>query len=208
MNYLKRAFGIIALMVIPILGISQDEIYKTIEKGDVRLNPYITLGWYDYGYGYDVVNILPPVGLNFEIATSNYFSFGLEADYGLRRYRDFFFTPLSNEYEYTYKSLGFRGSFHYLDWIKDLVSENIGGFHQLKLDLYAGVSTGIVVTTSTTKWSDGVNAQKHEQKAYDSSWRFGYFLGARYYLSDNFGVFMEGGRNTLGWAKVGLTLKF
>ena len=90
----------------------------SIEKGDVLINPSITLGGYDYGYSWDVVNIIPPVALNFEYAYSDYLSFGLEAEYGLRRYKDGLFTTSDYLYKYEYKTVGVRGSFHYLDFLK------------------------------------------------------------------------------------------
>jgi hypothetical protein len=206
---MKRAKLLIMLLGIvgfSTSGFSQDKV-KTIEKGDFLLNPYVTLGWYNYGYSLDVVNIFPPVGVNFEIATSDYFSFGLEGDYGLRRYRDLYFTTGSYEYDYVYKALSFRGSFHYLDWLKDIIDENVFDFHQIDLDLYAGASTGIFTTTIKESWNDVSDGLNHERKTFSSQWQFGYILGARYYFSNNFGVFAEGGRNSLGWAKLGLTLK-
>lgn len=206
MKTMKFLFLMVVVLSQATLGHAQDKV-KTIEKGDFLLNPYVTLGWYDYGYNLDVVNIFPPVGANFEIAATDYISVGLEADFGFRRYRDLFFTTGSYKYTYTYKALGVRGSFHYLDWLKDLIDDNVFGFHGLDLDLYAGASTGIFTTTVKESWNDGVNETDHERKTFSSSWQIGYLLGARYYFSDHFGAFVEGGRNSLGWAKLGLTLK-
>lgn len=208
MKRLKRAVTLFCLLALPFSGFSQT---KTIEKGNFLLNPSVTLGWYDYGYGHDPVNILPPVGLNFEIATSDYLSFGLEADYGFRRYRDYGFligTSTGNEYEYTYKALSFRGSFHYMDWFKDILSDQLGSLNDINLDLYVGASLGVMTTESNQKWNDLSTSQKHERKSFSSGIRYGYIFGARYYFSNNFGVFAEGGRNNLGWLRAGLTLKF
>jgi hypothetical protein len=181
---------------------------QTLEKGDILINPFITLGWYDYGYGLDIVNILPPVGLNFEYAISPYFSWGAEAQYGVRQYKDFGFTTGSYEYKYEYKGLGLRGSFHYLDLLKNLLDDKLGSLNSDKIDFYIGATAGYLITNTTQKWNDGLVAQNHERKTFDSATSFGYFAGFRYYFSPNFGAFAETGRNSLGWANVGLTLKF
>lgn len=202
----KVVLFILALGLFVGAGYAQEKI-KTVEKGDFRINPYVTLGSYDYGYSLDVVNIFPSVGASIELATSNYFSFGVEADYGFRRYRDLFFTTSSYEYDYTYKALRFRANVHYLDWLKDTVDDNLFGFHQLDIDLYAGIASGIGVVEVKERWNDGLFFQDHERKTFSSSWQWGYYLEARYYFNNNLGAFLEGGRNALGWAKLGFTLK-
>lgn len=205
MNYSKKAILALVLFALPFLSNAQANM--SIEKGNVLLSPSVTLGWFDYGYNQDIVNILPPVGFGFEYASSNYFSFGLEAEYGLRRYRDIFFTTNTYEYKYEYKALSLRGSFHYLDFIKNLLEDKIGSLNSDKLDFYIGASTGIITTTTTESWTTGTNTAQNERKDFESAWRFGYMAGFRYYFSNSFGTFLETGRNTLGWAKIGLTLK-
>lgn len=59
----KVVLFILALGLFVGAGYAQEKI-KTVEKGDFRINPYVTLGWYDYGYSLDVVNIFPPVGVS------------------------------------------------------------------------------------------------------------------------------------------------
>lgn len=206
MNYLKNLLGLMLLISVSLSSMGQGA--QSIEKGNVLINPSITLGWYDYGYSWDVVNIIPPVALNFEYATNDYLSFGLEAEYGLRRYKDGTFLTSDYEYKYEYKTIGLRGSFHYLELVKNLLEDKIGAFNSEKLDFYVGVSTGLLWTNTTEKWGQNATNTQNERKTFDSAWRFGYFAGFRYYFSDNFGAFAETGRNSLGWAKVGLTLKF
>jgi hypothetical protein len=205
MNYLRKT-----LVSILIMGASYSVTAQgaaSIEKGNVLINPSITLGWYDYGYSWDVVNIIPPVALNFEYASSNYLSFGLEAEYGLRRYKDGLFASYDYLYKYEYKTVGFRGSFHYLDVLKNMLGDKLGAFNSEKLDFYVGASTGYLWTNITEKWDETGTDVFHERKRFDSTWRFGYFAGFRYYFSNSVGAFLETGRNPLGWAKLGLTLK-
>lgn len=206
MNFLKITLFTLVFVLMGETGKTQSQ--QTLEKGDVLINPSITLGWYDYGYGLDLVNLIPPVGLNFEYATSPYFSWGVEAEYGMRQYQDFGFTVGSSAFKYEYKGLALRGSFHYLDLLKNLLDDKLGSFNSSKLDFYVGASMGYLIINSTEKWNDGLVAANHERKTFQSSSRFGYFAGFRYYFSPNFGAFAETGKNSLGWAKVGLTLKF
>lgn len=205
MKQMKKIIGGLFLALMPLVSSAQGE--KSIEKGNVLINPGITLGWYNYSYGLNQINILPPVSLNFEYAGSDYFSFGLEADYGKRSYRDNFFLPGGNEYEYSYKGLAVRGSFHYLDLLKELLTDNLGGFNSSKLDFYLGASYGIIVTNSVRRWTDVYDGINKEAKSFESTLNFGYMAGFRYYFSNNFGAFLETGRNSLGWAKVGLSFK-
>jgi len=204
-------FSKIALTAMVLFSLSANvnaQGQKSLEKGDILINPSITLGWYDYGYGLDIVNILPPVGLNFEYAVSPYFSWGVEAEYGLRQYKDFGFVTGSYEHKYEYKGIGLRGSFHYLDLLKNLLDDKLGSLNSDKIDFYVGAAAGYMIINTTQKWNDGVVSEKHERKSFDSATRFGFFAGFRYYFSPNFGAFLETGKNSLGWAKVGLTLKF
>ena len=205
MKFLKRVLAFTFFIGLSHTGSSQADL--AIEKGNLLLNPSITLGWYNYGYGYDLVNIIPPVAFNFEYATHNYLSFGVEAEYAVRNYKEFDFVTGGYQYKYEYKGIAVRGSFHYLDFLKNLLEDKLGQFNSYKLDFYVGASTGVLIVNSTQKWG-GVNGEQgHELKQFDSAFQFGYFAGFRYYFSDRFGTFLESGKNSLGWAKVGLTLK-
>lgn len=206
MKFLKTTVVALLTFGLPFAGEAQGQL--TLEKGDILINPSITLGWYNYGYSLDVVNILPPVGLNFEYALSPYLSWGVEAEYGQRQYKEFGFTTGSYEYKYEYKGLGLRASFHYLDLLKNLLDDKLGSFNSDKIDFYVGATAGYLITNTTQKWNDGIATANHERKTFNSATNFGYFAGFRYYFSPNFGAFLESGRNSLGWAKVGLTLKF
>ena len=176
-------------------------------KGDLLINPSITIGWYDYSYGLNRVSVIPPVGLNFEYNFADYFGVGLEGTYSSRKYQDFDFTDLSSSYEYRYQSVSVRGSLHYLDILKLIFDEELSNEKLEALDLYVMASSGVQWVNSKRTWRDGVNPESHEEKFFESSFRTNYAAGARYYLSANFGLFVKAGRNSWGWAKFGLTLK-
>ena len=180
---------------------------SSINKGDVLLNPSVTLGMYQYDYGLNRVSVIPPVGLNFEYQFSDYFGAGLEGIYSYRKYEDYNFNEFSNSYSYRYQSVTFRLSFHYLDLIRSFIDE-LQDEKLDALDLYATGAAGVRWINTTQFWRDGVNVGEHELKTFDSDGIINFSAGARYFLSDNFGIFAEGGRNSFGWLKVGLTLKF
>lgn len=202
---MKKIFIGALLLFTPFLSNAQGE--RSIGEGDVLINPGITLGWYTYNYGLDRVNFIPPVSLNFEYAATEFLSFGLEAEYARRSYQEYFFVAGGNQYDYTYKTFAFRGSFHYLDFIKSHLEDKIGDFNSDKLDFYISATVGTVITQSTQRWDAG-NGREHLKKDFNSGLQVGYMAGFRYYFSNNFGAFLETGKNNLGWAKVGLTLKF
>ncbi len=112
-------------------------------KGDLLINPSITIGWYDYSYGLNRVSVIPPVGLNFEYNFADYFGAGLEGTYSSRKYQDFDFTDLSSSYEYRYQSVSVRGSLHYLDILKLIFDEELSNEKLEALDLYVMASSGV-----------------------------------------------------------------
>ncbi|WP_066758411.1 hypothetical protein [Crocinitomix algicola] len=205
MKFLKKSLLVICLAGSFIQGRAQGQ--ASIAEGDLLINPSITLGWYNYGHSWDVINILPPVALNFEYAASNLFSFGFEGEYARRTYKHLYYFYDTDQYKYTYKSFMVRGSFHYLDVIKNIFGDDLGDFNSEKLDFYIGASTGMVITNVLTTWTDPLTEKVREKKDFDSTWRFGYFAGFRYYFNNSVGAFAETGRNSLGWMKLGLTLK-
>lgn len=206
MNNFRKVLPLFFGLLIPFFAKSQANL--SVETGNVLVNPSITVGWYDYGYALDVVNVLPPVGLNVEFCAFDYVTLGAEFEYGVRNYKDLFFTTGGYEYNYQYKGYSLRGSFHYLDLLKNIFGDKIGSLNSEKLDAYVAVSSGLLTTETTQKWNDGTVSANHERKTFDSSIRAGYMAGFRYYFSNNFGAFAELGRNTFGYGKVGLTLKF
>lgn len=204
MTILRKFCWIVVIsLVLPFSGNAQ----SSVGKGDVLLNPSVTLGWYQYNYGLNRVSVIPPVGLNFEYQFSDYFGAGLEGIYSFRKYEDYNYTDLSSSYSYQYQSVTFRLSFHYLDFLRSFIDE-LQDEKLDALDLYATGATGVRWINTTQSWRDGVNDGEHQLKTFDSEGIINFSAGARYYLSDNFGIFAEGGRNSFGWLKVGLTLKF
>ena len=188
---------------------TQNASGQTHQKGDILLNPSITLGWYEYGYGLNRVSVVPPVGLNFEYHLSDIFGFGLEGTYMSRKYKNFTPTSFDYDYKYSYQAVSARLSFHYLDLLRKWFSEELSGGSFDNVDLYLTASAGYQWVNTTETWLSGnAGSNRNESRYFESSYISNFAAGARYYVSDNFGVFAEGGRNTFGWVKIGATLKF
>lgn len=198
-----------ALITLLTLFAFQTSAQSTHEKGDFLLNPSVTLGWYDYGYGLNSVSLVPPVGLNFEYHVLGVLGLGLEGIYMSRKFEDFNPTAFTNTYEYNYKAISIRASFHYLDLLREWFPDELSSENLDKLDLYVTASSGYQWINSKRTWRDGIlTGDPHEEKLFESSYINNFAAGVRYYASNNFGVFAEGGRNAFGWIKIGATLKF
>jgi hypothetical protein len=196
--------SLIALVALLSIGQGSVIAQQSIAKGDLLINPGLTLGWYNYNYGYTRVSLVPPVNVNFEYAVMDLVSVGVELDYAKRGYKDVFFNT-NYTYDYRYTGFSVRGSFHYLDLLKNLLEDNLGSLNSEQYDFYVGFSMGMLATSSIEKWTDF--AGDHERKYFDSIWRSGYYAGFRYYFSNSFGVWLETGRANLGWGKLGITLR-
>lgn len=148
--------------------------------------------WSNYTYSFT-----PPLIVSIEKGVSELFSAGV---YATHRSYGWSYNFADGKYEnsHTRMSFGGRFSFHYAE----LLNEHLDlGIPTDKIDLYV---TGII----------GINSHKYsrteptERKTTtDYNFFIGPILGARYMFSDKFGLYVEGGRGSLGAANVGITLK-
>ena len=204
-----KIFTKTVLIAILAMTTFQTSAQSSHEKGDFLLNPSVTLGWYDYGYGLNRVSAIPPVGLNFEYHLSDIFGLGLEGTFMSRKYEDFNPTAFTYNYEYRYQAVSARLSFHYLDLLRKWFPDELSSESLDKVDLYFTASGGYQWINTKQSWRTGdATATPNEALYFESSYISNFAAGARYYVTDNFGVFLEGGRNTFGWVKIGATLKF
>lgn len=84
------------------------------------------------------------------------------------------------KYSYSYYLFGARAAYHFTYFIK--VED---------LDVYAGVFLGYVMVEAEVNEPDGVPAVNNKEKGNYSIW--GLYGGARYYIADNIGAFIEFG---------------
>jgi hypothetical protein len=90
------------------------------------------------------------------------------------------YTYLSNSYRYSNLILGARGAFHY-QFID-------------KLDTYAGLLIGYDIVSGDNNFAV-------------SDYIWGYYVGARYYLTNNWAIMSEIGNN-VSWFNIGVAYKF
>ncbi|WP_027418122.1 hypothetical protein [Crocinitomix catalasitica] len=187
---------------------SHAQANKSIEQGDLLIAPSISL-FTNTNYivgGLNGTNLIPAVSLNFEYAFHDYVSAGLEFGYSFRTYQSnfiFFIDP--TRYNYSTKVFSLRASFHYLELIKNLVGEHIGGLNSEKLDFYVTLLPGFIVTDETQKWTTAAGDHKRKERTTGPS--FGSYAGFRYYFSNAVAVHVEGGYGNFSRAKIGLTFK-
>lgn len=185
----KQLIILITLLTISLSGMSQD-VY---EQGDNLLSAGIGLGYYDYGYFGARNSSFPALTANYEIGFHEYISAGPYVGY-----KSWNYNYSGGDYGFSLLALGARGSFHYSTLINEALDMDI---NDEKLDLYVALILGVEIQKYTGDYGPYFTDQS------DSVVRFGPSLGARYYLSDNFAVYAEGGRGILSWLTLGATLK-
>ncbi|MDR3340692.1 MAG: hypothetical protein LBT25_11505 [Candidatus Symbiothrix sp.] len=176
-NFILRGFMVVALCLSFSFGTYAQDVFK---KGDKVVNLGIGLGTYG-GYSGFSSSFLPISG-SFEYGILDNLING-KAGIGVGGYLAY--TSWKNKAtDWTASDfiIGARGSFHY-----QFVD---------KLDTYVGLMLGYDIYNSSYSGSDG-----------SSSVSFSTFLGARYYLTDNIGVFAELGYGVAA-LELGVAYKF
>lgn len=180
-----------------------DPFERAYSPGDIYFNagvnflfrnyaPSVFNFWNNYNY-----RTTPPIVASLEVGVNEYLSFGGYA--GFHSYGWDYRTSLG-DYDYAYKNFGYgvRGSFHYLYLINDLLDLELDEKH---FDFYATVMIGLN-TRSETRKEPGLTTTDLRTDGF-----FGTLLGFRYMFNNTFGVYLEGGRGSLGYGNIGLTIK-
>jgi hypothetical protein len=156
----------------------------TLSKGKAQINA--GLGFSGWGI---------PVYAGVDFGLGKYWTIGPEVSY--RAYREFY----NKDYEYLYSivSFSFNGNYHFNKVFK-LPKE---------WDIYAGGTAGFFAWSNNWKWI----GEGNEPIGYDprypkrSGIGFGLQVGARYFISKNFGFNFEISGGTLTGGKLGITYK-
>jgi hypothetical protein len=156
-------------------------------------SPLVLGLWSNYNY-----RTLPPVIASLEHGFNEYFSAGVYAGY--RSYGWDYNTTVGN-YDYSFRrfNFGVRGSLHYVHFLNEILDLGLEEDH---FDFYATLLLGASVI------SESVSEPSLRRKSYDTGAFIGTLLGFRYMFNNNFGAYLEGGRGSLGFANIGITLKF
>ena len=188
---MKKLFtGAIALLAL--IFVSNPALAQ-YEKGDLLINPGISL--LGYGYGYGSYSGLPGLTASVEYSLTDMFAVGGYAGYMSRSYNF-----LGYKSRWTNLGFGARGILHASSFLNALLNTNINAE---KLDIYGGLILGF----ETYSWKDDDTFGLGQSRANSSAVVFGGVLGTRYMFSPRFGVYGELGRGAFGALTLGVTLK-
>ncbi len=191
---MKRSFRyLFAFVMFTVCSFSAQAQY---EKGDLLINPGISLLGYGYGYGFGgSYSGLPALSASIE--------YNVTDNIGVGGYGGF----VSRSYKYAgfkdrWSNIGFgaRGIFHASEVLNDALGANI---NSEKLDIYGGLSLGYELYT----WSYDDNSIYRGSGASSGAFVLGGILGTRYMFSPNLGVYGELGRGAFGAITLGVTFK-
>jgi hypothetical protein len=177
---------LLALIVCPAIKTQSQEF----EVGDKLINAGVGFGatWYSGTY---YKTSLPPIFVSADIGFKDDIGpgvLGLGGYLGMSSYK-YEYTWLGGSWGWKYTSvvIGARGTYHY-----ELVDN---------LDTYGGVLLGVRILSSKVfgdeQWITGT--------ASGSGLAYSFFVGGRYFFSDNFGVMAELGYG-IAWLSVGVTI--
>jgi hypothetical protein len=149
------------------------------KQGDKFLNATIGLNSY-YSNGL-------PLGASFEVGITDAISVGGQADYASGNASGI------SGLGFTAFYVGARGAYH----LGELLKVNSD-----KVDLYAGLGLGY----RSFSWKD--SAFTGTGYSFGNGIDFNYFIGGRYFFTDNIGGVLELGYSGVSNARVGVTFKF
>lgn len=124
-----------------------------------------------------------PIGASYEVGVTDAISVGGMVDYNSGKY--------VSTYGFTALYIGARGSYHVNELFK---------IKNDKIDLYGGLGLGY----QSFKWKDG----SYSTYDYGSGVYLNYFIGGKYYFSNNISGMLELGSSGLSGARVGVGFKF
>jgi hypothetical protein len=166
-------------------------------KGDINLNAGISLGTYGYGY-VGSRSFTVPITLALEYGFHEYISGGAMVGYARWKY-DYSYVSSPYTYSWSYLSFAPRASFHYLP----LLNEHLDlGVDETKFDFYLTLFAAFEIHTYQS-------SDPYMNDYYDNTSDFsvGSFLGFKYMLSKNIGLFFEAGRHAFGYGTVGVNIR-
>jgi len=146
--------------------------------------------------GYSI-NSMPPLAVQGEYFYNDFFSYGGQLLYSRNKYTND--TLMTTYFKNTVFGVAAVGTFHYGSWLQD-VSKN--WFKFAYLDLYFSVALRMDIHRDVEggAWNDELMAfdESLKETSYETVWRLGPILGARYYITDRFSINIEVGKGNLG----------
>lgn len=186
---MKKLLFTICISIL-LIGTSQGQDLA-YQKGDHLLNAGFGLGYYNYGLGLGRSFSLPAVEANLELGIHEYIGVGPYVGFVSWNY-----STTGFDGDFSIFTLGARGSFHYSALLEELLDTDLGSD---ELDLYVAFILGAEFESYTGDF-EGINSD--QTRVF-----IGPVLGLRYYLSNSFGLYAEGGRGSFSLLKLGVTVK-
>lgn len=167
--------------------------------GDKTASLGLSLGYYGYGFLGSRTIGFPPITLTGEYGFHEYVSAGAYLGFASWKY-DYSGFGFSDSYKWSFVSAGARATFHYLP----LLNENLElDIDEEKFDFYLSVIAGLEF--QNYKSDDDIVGVDYSN---DVDLAFGPFAGFKYMVTEQLGVFVEGGWNAFGFFTFGGSLRF
>ena len=179
LTYMK--FKLLTSLLLVVL-LNTTSFAQNFEKGDKALGFGIGFGTNYYGS-----QAIPPISVSFDLGIHEKISVGAIFGFGTNTYS---YSSLY-KWRYTHILFGARGNYHWGKHISALPE---------KLDLYAGAFLGFDVVKVDYDGYTGIDGEDY------GGLILGGQVGARWYFSDKFAAFVEGGVG-LSAARLGVTLR-
>lgn len=163
---------------------------QSFDEGDDVFNAGMGFGYYNYNYAFNRRFSVPALTANYEKGVFKWLGVGPYVGFASWNYS-------SNTFDggYSIFAVGGRASFHYTDLLNEFLELGL----DQKIDLYFTVIMGLNFNGYT---GDFTAFENNEVRL-----NYGPVLGFRYYLSDNFGAYMEIGRGSFSYGTLGISLK-
>ena len=162
-----------------------------IDSGNVLINAGVGFGLLTTGYEIGI----PPISVSadFKLPIAAPITVGPLVAFASRTY-SLSFSGYGYKFTYTDFAIGVRGMYHF-NFVKNL-------------DAYLGLTLGYVINSGKAEYTGDWGTMGKTEPTNFSYFLWGGNLGARYFFTNNIGVYLELGYSGLQVAGLGLALKF
>ena len=190
---MKKLILFIAVGLLSLPTFAQDNV---MNKGDFMMNIGLGIGsptYSEYSYGYDYgFGIMPSITVSgeygmFPTGDIGIVTLGGIASIGTSKSTGYYYN--SNAFS---TELLFRGAWHLSVW------------NNPTFDVYAGVGTGVRINSIKYTSNNGTNYENSN----GTNFVISEFVGARWMMKENFGLFGEFTNGEISFTKFGITFKF
>ncbi len=192
-----KRFFLLLLAVSIIVPSSKIAAQKKSYQNENLIGAGISLGYYSYGFAGSRSMGVPPLSAYYEKGVHDYFTVGPFVGFARWSYSSSYAGDW--KYSWTFINVGARGSFHATGFLNDILGMEMD---EEKIDWYLTLLLGMEFRNYKDDY--GGHGGIHSNT---SNFFIGPSAGVRYYVSDNFAIFAEGGRGALGALTFGVSLR-